>query len=244
MATWKKENVVITDLGIEILSKLAVGQDKITLVQAVAGAGRVNPSDLHSQTSVPDVRQSLDITNLTFEGGKSIVTLQLSNEFLETEYPVTIIGVYATHPSIDGSFLYLIAQCEQDGKEDNIPLFEDTPIVITYNFELLHSTEANVQIVLDKGAYLTREEFLRHVENYNNPHKVYFTQLVDYPYWSDLINKKANQSDLEKLQDEVKNLSDKITTDIESNPFTITFETIAGVEVTGYWNREEARVEC
>ena len=35
----------------------------------------------------------------------------------------------------------------------------------------------------------------------------------------------------------------KYDTDISKNPFSVTFESLGGVTVTGVWNAEQARIE-
>ena len=57
------------------------------------------------------------------------------------------------------------------------------------------------------------------------------------------IYNAANWYDFEKLEDRLKALEDAIFTDITSNPFRVTFDTLEGVEITGYWNKDEKRLE-
>lgn len=51
-------------------------------------------------------------------------------------------------------------------------------------------------------------------------------------------------SALEALTGRVKRLEDALFNKVTSNPFSVTFETLDDVEVTGVWNRERNRMEC
>lgn len=42
----------------------------------------------------------------------------------------------------------------------------------------------------------------------------------------------------------IKALEDGIYTDITGNPFSVRFNTLEGVQVTGIWNKELQRMEC
>ena len=245
MATWKVEHAVITEKGKKLIDKAKVGEGKITISSAVSGSGRVNFDDLEQQIAVSDIKQTLDITDIKFVEDGSIISLQLSNEHLESPYQLNQIGIYVTHPSEQGSVLYFLAQCEiATGDADEIPLYSDTPAILNYNFLLLESDSAVIQYTPDMSGYITRTEFNKHVQDFNNPHKTSFEQLIDFEYWRDLILSKADQSELDKVNDRIDELEEKIYTDIEDNPFTITYESLDGLQVTGVWNKIAQRLEC
>lgn len=245
MATWLQNHAVITKKGHELINKAKVGEGKITISSVVAGAGRVNFDDLEEQIAVSDIKQTLDITGITFVEDGSILSLQLSNEHLEESYQLNQIGVYVTHPSEQGSVLYFIAQCEiATGDADVIPLYSDTPAILNYNFILLESNSAVIQYTPDMSGSVTRTEFNKHVQDYNNPHRTSFEQLIDFEKWRDIILSKADQTELDKVNGRIDELEEKIYTDIEDNPFTLTYETLDGLVVTGIWNKVSQRLEC
>lgn len=49
---------------------------------------------------------------------------------------------------------------------------------------------------------------------------------------------------LEALTGRVTRLEDALFNKVTSNPFSVTFDTLDDVEVTGVWNRERNRMEC
>lgn len=48
----------------------------------------------------------------------------------------------------------------------------------------------------------------------------------------------------EALKGRVTRLEDALFGKVTSNPFSVSFETLNDVEVTGVWNRERNRIEC
>ena len=46
-----------------------------------------------------------------------------------------------------------------------------------------------------------------------------------------------------KMQADIDILQLKIATDVTANPFSVTFESLDGLTVTGVWNSEQARIE-
>lgn len=244
MATWKLDNVVLTDIGRGVLSKAEAGEGLITIHSVVAGSNRVPPEDLHLQESIRDIQQTLDVIGIEYVENGSVLNLQLSNEKVVDSYTLNQIGIYATHPSIRGTFLYVIAQCEADGKADTIPVYSDTPAILKYNIYLLNSSESVIRFTPPTSGYVTRTEFDKHIKDFNNPHKIYFTQLVDSEEWASKINGAASKEEVDKIKEDIKNLEDKITSDIIDNPFLITYEDLEGLSVTGIWDKENAKLKC
>lgn len=250
MATWKRDHATITDIGIEVINGLQVGEEKIKIVSAVAGAGRVPFDSLRSLTSIPNVKQTLEIQDIQYGEESSSVDLYLSNTGLEESYQLCMLGLLATHPSIDGTFLYFVAECEEDGNEDVIPLPTDTPASLEYELHIFGANKATVEILVDLSGYTPQKLFDEHIKDYNNPHKTSFRKLTDFEEWEALIQESAKdtelQAEIERLEELIKALEAKLMSDITDNPFAITFETLDGLEIgdTTYWNVSEARLEC
>ena len=53
-----------------------------------------------------------------------------------------------------------------------------------------------------------------------------------------------NKALLQLIEDRVVLLMNTVFSDISANPFVITFDSLADVEVTGVWNEGLRRIEC
>ena len=57
------------------------------------------------------------------------------------------------------------------------------------------------------------------------------------------IYRSAEWDFVDLMDSRLKRVEDALFSDIVGNPFQITFENLEGLEVTGYWNKEEKRLE-
>lgn len=154
MATWNPDNVVLTQKGNEVLSKVQAGVGKLTVSRVVSGGGYVSPAQLYRQTAVTDLKQELTVTKTITDEQGSELALVLSNADLTTEYDLYQLGIYVTHPDFTGEVLYVIAQCNTD-KPDHIPLPSVTVATMSYSMYMEHSGTANVEITIDPAGQLT-----------------------------------------------------------------------------------------
>lgn len=158
MATWNSDNIIITKKGEEVLSKVIAGVGKLTISRVVTGADYVSPSKLYSQTQVSNIRQELDISSYSTTNEGTSLALRVSNEKLESPYPLYQIGIYVTHPDFSEEILYVIAQCDTDNP-DIIPLPSETPVSLNYNFYLAHSGTSDVKITVSDAGVVSSGEF-------------------------------------------------------------------------------------
>lgn len=161
MSTWNKDNVIITDLGYTLLSKIQIGNSNIILTRIVSGEGRVAENVLHEQTGVTTPNMEalvLDKRDVPFG---SVIELQFSNTVEEvfTAFPINQIGIYASHPDT-GEVLYMIAQCDE-GTTDTLPTTEDTPATFNYSFNIVHGNNATLTVTLSATGILTSFTDLR-----------------------------------------------------------------------------------
>lgn len=154
MATWNPDNVVLTQKGSEVLSKVQAGVGKLTVSRVVSGGGYVSPAQLFRQTAVTTPMQELTITKTITDEQGSELALVLSNADLTTEYDLFQLGIYVTHPDFVGEVLYVIAQCNTD-RPDHIPLPSVTVATMSYSMYMEHSGTAQVEITIDPAGQLT-----------------------------------------------------------------------------------------
>lgn len=153
MATWNPANVVLTDVGSEILSKLQIGEGSIEVTRIVVGGTSVPYSELHTLTQIPNIKQELSILSSSSTQDGSIINTSLNNESISESYELYTIGIYVTHPDYTGEQLYLVAECDTDAP-DRIPVPSDTPILLQYDLYMMHSGTSNVTIKVTRTDYL------------------------------------------------------------------------------------------
>lgn len=153
MATWDPKNIVVTDIGAEILSKIQIGDGSITVTRVVSGGSQVPYSNLHSLTEVPDIKQELSIVGYSTEGSVSLLNTTLSNNDLLVGYSMYIIGVYVTHPSYEGEKLYMVAECNIDSP-DYVPEPSYTPVSLQYDLYLKHGGASSIVINVNNSESL------------------------------------------------------------------------------------------
>lgn len=154
MATWNPDNVVLTQKGQEILSKVQAGVGKITVSKVVTGGGYVSPSQLYKQTAVTNEKQNMTISNVITNSSGSEMSLTVTNEGLEQEYDLYQIGVYVQHQDYQGDILYLIAQCDT-AKPDHVPLPSVTSATLQYSLYMEHSNTSDVVIQVNPAGFVT-----------------------------------------------------------------------------------------
>lgn len=97
-------------------------------------------------------------------------------------------------------------------------------------------------------AYVSREIFDRVALGDD---KFYITPLEDGRYLvvpaPDSVTESGtpiNRELLQVIEDRVVWLMNRVYSEISTNPFNISFETLNGLSITGVWNKSQNRVEC
>lgn len=158
MATWKSENSMLTQRGVEILNKVKAGEGVITITRVVAGGGRTVPSDLYTLTSMPGGSINMSLVKRNIHETGSEIVVRISNDSVTTPFPLNQIGIFVTHPDYDEEQLYHISQCES-GTTDTIPAFDVTPLTIDYSLFLEHGNSSDIQITVNPLGAVSKEEF-------------------------------------------------------------------------------------
>lgn len=159
MATWRAENSMLTQKGIEILNKIKSGVGNITISRIVAGSGRVSSvSQLFNLSSVSGDTKPMVLTQVNTRGTGSEISIYISNEDFIEDFSLNQIGIYVTHPDYEGEQLYHISQCESTGV-DIIPALNETPVTFGYNLFLEHGNSESISITVDPQGMVTLEQF-------------------------------------------------------------------------------------
>ena len=154
MATWLSNNIVLTNQGLDILSKVQSGTGAITVSKVQTGGGFTAPASLKSLTTVNTPKQDMSIVSYETGITGSNLELVVRNTGVTTEYTLYQIGIYVTHPDYTGDVLYLVAQCEQTGA-DVIPTEEQTSVSLSYSLFMAHSGTTDVAITVSPTGILT-----------------------------------------------------------------------------------------
>lgn len=164
MAIW--ENAIITNKGLALLAKLASG-NALSLVRAVAGAGRVEPVELKYMTAVIEEKQELSFATQSYpEEGKCAVPVKLSNSGVSVSYAVHQIGIMAFDPD-EGEILFMISQ-ETSGTGTEIPSANQTPgFSAAWTFYLQYGQADGVEITVDPSNAVTAGEVKALISEHN-----------------------------------------------------------------------------
>lgn len=167
MATWKSENSMLTQVGVEILNKVKAGIGSITVTRIVAGSGRVPASQLFQQTAVSGTAKPMTISQKGVRDSGTEISIYITNNDFTESFSLNQIGVYVSHPDYLEEQLYHISQCESTGF-DVIPALDETPVTFGYSLFLEHGNSDSISITVDpQGVVLAQdfEEYKVSVEN-------------------------------------------------------------------------------
>jgi len=88
MAVWSSNNIMLTQKGQELLSKVQAGVGQLTITKVVTGSGRVAASNLFTQTAVSSIKQTMSVTKVTTMSTGSNLELQVTNTNLSASYNI------------------------------------------------------------------------------------------------------------------------------------------------------------
>lgn len=154
MATWSPDNVILTEIGRQILSKVQAGVGAITVTRIVTGGTIIPYAQLYKATSIPDIKQECTILSVSTDMKGSEISVSVSNEDLEESYSLYTLGIYVTHPDFEGEQLYFVAECNTDNP-DVIPLPSVTIATMYYSLYMVHENTSNVTITVSTAGVVT-----------------------------------------------------------------------------------------
>lgn len=153
MATWKSENSMLTQVGVDILNKVKAGIGSITISRVVAGSGRVDPSTLYTQTDVSGEQKPMSVFQTQSYKSGSEISISISNTGFTEKFDLQMIGIFVTHPDYEGERLYHISQCDEDGY-DSIPVSTNGAASFAYTLYLEHGNADNFTVTIDPEGML------------------------------------------------------------------------------------------
>ena len=225
MGHWK--DAAVTNDGVEMLNEWMAGR-KITIVSAYGGTGTVDPELLKEQTGLMDMRQELNILGEENGPDGKTVQLQVQNTGLMAEYELNQVGVYAAldidrDPDAEPRLLFIMELYCAIGITNNgrfdVSVSSAGIVTASYMKEVLERTimEHNA----DPGAH---PSILSRLDGLDT-------------------NLELVKNDGENLDARLGLLELMYRTQVNGNPFTVSFSDMSDLLVTGVWNETLKRVE-
>lgn len=216
MAVW--ENAIITDKGMALLAKLTEG-NALSLVEAVAGTGYVDPAELQHQTSVTGETKALTFATQSYpEDGKCAVPVKLTNSGVSTAMMVTQVGIKAFDPD-EGAILFLISQAtdkDGDGAPDGteVPAESEMPgYAVSWTFYIQYGQADGVEVVVDPSNTVTAEEVQAMLDTHNTEQAPHADVLASKEELAAHINNQGNPHGVTKEQLGLENVNNTADND-------------------------------
>ncbi|MBQ7295979.1 MAG: hypothetical protein IJW86_07275 [Clostridia bacterium] len=164
--------IKLTDVGKALLLRALAGETIITFTKLQLGNSTAWLEG--SETSAIELKnpiQEVDFTGYAIEGNYISLTAQFSNTNISAGFHITELGFFAKD-SDEVEYLYAIG-LEKEETADYVPGYDERVFEFELGGILFIGDSENVTAVLnDSLTNVTVEDFKKHVEDYNNPHRV------------------------------------------------------------------------
>ena len=153
MSNWSSYK--FTRKGEQLRAKVEAGKCKLTLTKIKIGNGNVALSDIKDMSDLKSPQLVLGISSCAVSAEDDRVCEVVgiaSSSNVENAFSVTEMGLYANDPDV-GEILYLV---EIDTSPDDMPNKNvQSPVTLTYKFELVTSNTANVTALVSPAGLVT-----------------------------------------------------------------------------------------
>lgn len=156
-------NSVVTDAGIELLTKAEAGMSTIEFTAFVSGSGEYEDSEktvdsLKKMTELKKQEQSFLFTSKTIEEGKLKLAVVLNNNELDTGYYMREYGLMAKDTT-DPDAVPILYSITVVNVADFMPAKNpQAPTTIALDYYTIISNKVNVEIVIDPSESVTAED--------------------------------------------------------------------------------------
>lgn len=236
--------VVYTTAGLKLLASLGTGE-QLTITRCMVGSGAVG--DVAAAMALTDlVRPEAAATSTKphQKDNECSLILEYRNDMnggLDKDLKITEFGVWAQVGS--SAEKLLLYGCLSD-RPKLIGAYEGGALEIQ-RFPVTFSVSNDCTVVLGYNAlaFMTAEDV-----------STYCVEAV-LPIFLDEVDKKIMAHDaslqahpnlwtlIDSLSGKINMLELQLSTDVNGNPWEVTFETLDGLVVTGVWNKKQARIE-
>lgn len=235
---------VITDKGVDLLAKVVAGV-QLTLTRVTVGSG-VFEGD-NPPFDIEDLVQPVAAATSTipvYDGASVKMTVEYRSDLnggLQQGFWLSEFGIFANDPD-EGEILLYYGSLG-DYPQWVAPLSATGIDVRRFPVVIVLGDGGTVAIDYNPEAWITAEDmeeycrltalpmFLREADNHIAAHNV---SPEAHPDIRNFANETLSRLELLEL---------RYDTDVDGNPFLVTFENLDGTTVTGVWNEQEARIE-
>ena len=220
--------VTMTKTGYELQAKLFAegGSFPITRVEVGKGVCPVG-TDPARLTGLVEPVAPATYTTPRREGCEVSLTVEYRSDLgggLEEPFQIREFGVFAA--GADGVEFLLLYGDLSDYPESVVPQ-KYGGCVRRYPVKIVIGPDARVEWAYPAGAWVIHEELAQAISDHDGDPNA-------HPYLLGLCAGMDARLALLELM---------YATDVSGNPFTVTFETLDGVETAGVWNQHQARIE-
>ena len=235
---------IIPAKGKELLTSLLAGET-FAITRCMVGTGQVGSKAEAQQLTdlVQPIAQATSTTPLVRDDQVDF-TVQYRNDLhggLDTEFYLSEIGIFAR--DADGAEVMVYYGTLGDYAVRVPPYAQKGLVIRDFPVSITLSDEPEVVIEYNAGAYMTAQQvadyctivvlpmFLAEAATLIVTHNLDPTA---HPYLLGLIGQLDSRLSLIELQ---------YGTDVNGNPFRVTFENLDAVDVQGVWNQNAKRIE-
>ena len=243
MSHWK--DAAVTNDGVEMLNEWMAGRF-IRITSAYGGTGTVDAAFLTEQTDLVERRQQLHLLGEEDNAKGKTVQIQVSNAEVMEEYELNQVGVYAKldperDPDAEERLLFIM----QDQKGVTIPSAMDASFMLELYAMIGITNNGRFDVSVSAAGVVTMaylREFMARTLQAHNADSEAHPEIREQ-----LANVSANNDSVENAVAEVDArltlLELMYRTQVSGNPFTVTFDNMDSLLVTGVWNAAMKRVE-
>ncbi len=150
--------LLVTDRGSELVMKALQGKGIIRFTRLAASSRQYQEEDIKGLTSLEDIRQQGDISEIEAESSSSIrLRVALPNIDLTEGYYIRTVGLYANDPD-EGEILYGVSM-ETSAGGCYVPAYNHQIVSSLYfHISVAVGNAENVSLEVDAGALVTRKQ--------------------------------------------------------------------------------------
>lgn len=235
MAQYSK--LIVTKQGQDLMAEFLAGTgESVRFTKISISAAEYDLSELENLTELSDVRQTSLISHAekSDEGGVT-VEAALTNETLTEGYYMRAIGLYAE--AADGEEMLFAVSVEQSGNCYMPPYNGTTVSGAVVKLIVAVGNAENISIETNSAAVATVIDIKRldnALTSHNSDPNAHGAILGDI---------SVLEGEVSRLEGEVAEIKLRIDTNITANPFSVTFDTLDGVTVSGVHNTVRGTVD-
>ncbi len=222
--------LIITKAGQELISEVLSGNvNALRFTKVSVSAAEYDLSEPEGLTELSDVRQT-SLISRTEKSGESVITVEaaLTNEQITEGYYMRAIGLFAE--TADSREILYAVTVEQSGNCYMPPFNGLTVSGAVIKLIVAVGNAESITLETNSAAVATAIDVKR-LEDALAKHR------------TDAAAHGSILGNISRLECEVKALKLRIDTNITANPFTVTFDTLDGLNVSGVFNAERGTVD-